>query len=182
MIFVRSRRPILYLALATAVTAVALLAAAALALSTGNPPLASMLLLGALLAGAFVARAGLRLRRWPGAVIGFFRDGLVVRTGRLEVLAHWDDMELVTLAAPSEWTQVRWPELALTDRLTIRMRRGLRFRLHPATFGLDPVACRDLVLRLRDDASARGALPEFDSSLDLRRRPAAVGELMKPSL
>jgi hypothetical protein len=44
------------------------------------------------------------------------------------------------------------------------------------------VACRDLILRLRDDAKMRARLPEFDSALDLSERPVVTGELITPHL
>lgn len=181
MIFVRSRRPTVRLAAATAAVAAGLVAATAWFLDR-NLEEATLFGLAAIFALAFVARAGLRIRRWPQASIAFFRDAMVVRTGSSELRAPWDAVELVTLAEPSEWTALTWPQVRLSDRLTVRMRGGRSFRLHPASFGLDPVACRDLVLRLRDSAEARRRLPEFDSELDLVARPRAVGELMKPHL
>lgn len=182
MIFARSRRPMLLLALATAAVAAGLVAAAAWRFLQADPEAGTLLGLAALFAVAFAVRDTLRLRRWPAATIAFFRDALVVRSGRHELRAPWDRMDLVTLAEPSEWTAMLWPEVRISDRLTVRIRGGRSFRLHPASFGLDPVACRDLVLRLRDEPGARSGLPEFDSELDLVARRPAVGELMKPRL
>jgi hypothetical protein len=91
-------------------------------------------------------------------------------------------MATVTLAENNEWTAAQWPEVKLTDRLTIHLQGERPLSLRPKSFGLDPVACRDLILRLRDDREVRAQLPEFDSELDLARRPAAAGELMKPRL
>lgn len=181
MVFVRTRRPIILLAIATAATAAALAAATLWLLIRGGLEQASLLGVAAIFAVAFVLRSADRLRRWPLATIAFFRDGLVIRTGKNEVRAPWDRVDLVTLAEPSEWTALRWPEVRLSDRLTVRMRGGPDFRLHPPSFGLDPIACRDLVLRLRDEPAARAGLPEFDSMLDLISR-REVGELMKPRL
>lgn len=169
------------LAVATAAVAAGLVLAA-VRLLYEDVEEATLVGLAAIFAVAFVVRAALRLRRWPQASIAFFRDAVVVRTGRTELRARWDDVELVTLAEPSEWTALAWPEVRLSDRLTVRMRGGRTFRLHPASFGLDPVACRDLVLLLRDSPDARRRLPEFDSELDLVARPRSVGELMKPRL
>jgi hypothetical protein len=181
LVFVRTRRPIILLASATAVVAAALLAATIWLIVHGSLEQASLLSVAAIFAVAFLLRSAFRLWRWPLATIAFFRDALVVRTGKAEVRAPWERVELVTLAEPSEWTAMRWPEVRLTDRLTVRMRGGHSFRLHPRSFGLDPIACRDLVLRLRDEPSARTDLPEFDSMLDLMSR-REVGELMKPRL
>ena len=52
----------------------------------------------------------------------------------------------------------------------------------PAQFGLHPVACRDLILRLRDDSRLRGRLPEFDSVRDLAVSEVMSGELIEPRL
>ena len=182
MIFVRSRRSTVLLALATCAVAGGLVGATFWALSAGNAVQATLLGLGAVFAAAFVVRDGNRLRRWPLARIAFFKDGLVVRSGRTELRAPWEGVELATLAEPNEWTELQWPRVRVGDRLTVRMRGGGSFRLHPAAFGLDPVACRDLVLRLRDEPAAREGLPEFDSELDMDARRPAVGELMKPRL
>ncbi len=182
MIFVRSRRPAVLMTVASTLVAAALIAATARDALDGGLVRATLLGLAAVFAATFVLRASLRLKHWPLASIAFFRDAMVVRTGHSELRAPWDGLELITLAAPSEWTELAWPEVRLTDRLTVRMRGGGSFRLHPASFGLDPIACRDLLLRLRDEPAVRGRLPEFDSELDLLARPAAVGELMKPRL
>src|SRR5437588_1461475 len=109
----------------------------------------------------------LRIRRTPGGRLALFRDRMVLIQGRTEMRALWDRMELVTLAEPAG----SWAEVNLTDTVTIRLRgeRPLTFR--PAAFGMDPVACRDLLLKLRDEPSHRARLPEFDSALDLRARP-----------
>ena len=76
---------------------------------------------------------------------------------------------MVSLSDQSEWGSVSWPEVRLTDRLTIRLRRARPLSFRPNAFGLEPVACRDLILELRDDPDRRLQLPEFDSELDLRR-------------
>ncbi len=66
--------------------------------------------------------------------------------------------------------------------LTIRLRNEQPFGFKPAHFGLEPAACRDLILRLRDDAGLRSRLPEFDSARDLAISPIVSGELIKPGL
>lgn len=182
MIFVRSRRPTVLLAMATVAVTAGLLAATLWAALRVSAAAAVLLLVPATFGIGFVLRAALRLRRWPVSRLAFFRDRLVVLHRRTELRAGWDEMELVTLAEANEWTAAQWPEVRLTDRLTIHVRGERPFSLLPVSFGLDPVACRDLVLRLRDDPSMRERLPEFDSALDLARRPIAAGELMKPRL
>jgi hypothetical protein len=129
--------------------------------------------------GAFVVAgwAGLRLKSWPSGKLGFFRDRLVVIQGRHEMRALWDLMESVTLSDPHAWPRVR-----LTDRLTINFRNEPPLGFKPALFGLEPAACRDLILRLRDDARLRGRLPEFDSARDLAITPVVAGELIEPRL
>jgi hypothetical protein len=128
---------------------------------------------GALLA----AWAGLKLRSWPPARLGFFRDRLLVIQGRHEMRALWTAMEAVTLSDP-----LAWPKMQLTDRLTIRFKNEPPLSFKPAAFGLEPVACRDLILRLRDDPRLRARLPEFDSLRDLVISPVVAGELTEPRL
>ena len=182
MIFVRSRRPTFLLAAATAVIMVGLAAAAAWAAIWVSPAAGVLFAILAVFALGFLLRAALRLRRWPASRLGFFRDRLVVVHRDTELRAGWDTMATVTLAETNEWTAAQWPEVKLTDRLTIHLQGERPFSLRPKSFGLDPVACRDLILRLRDDPEVRAQLPEFDSALDLARRPVAAGELMKPRL
>lgn len=128
---------------------------------------------GALLAGW----AGLKLRRWPAARLGFFRDRLLLIQGRHEMRAVWSAMEAVTLAEPHSW-----PKVKLTDRLTIHFKNEPPLSFKPATFGLAPAACRDLILRLRDDPKLRARLPEFDSLRDLVVTPVVAGDLIEPRL
>ena len=182
MIFVRSRRPTFLLAAATALTMVVLAAAALWAVIWVSTAIGVLLAVLVVFAFGFLLRASIRLRRWPASRLAFFRDRLVVVHRDTELRAGWDSMSTVTLAEPNEWTAAQWPEVKLTDRLTIHLKDERPFSLRPKSFGLDPVACRDLVLRLRDDRATRDRLPEFDSALDLTRRPVAAGELMKPRL
>jgi hypothetical protein len=86
-------------------------------------------------------------------------------------------MESVTLSDPDSWPKVR-----MTDRLTLRFRNETPLSFKPARFGLEPAACRDLILRLRDDTRLRSRLPEFDSARDLTISPIVAGELIKPRL
>jgi hypothetical protein len=140
------------------------------------------LVAGTLLGFGLAGWAGWQLRSWPPCRLGFFRDRMVVVQGRVEQHALWDRIDTATLAAPHDWSSDRWPELQLSDRLTVRLRRGKPLSLRPADFGLDPAGCRDLVLTLRDDRGLRGRLPEFDSALDLSERPVVTGELITPRL
>jgi hypothetical protein len=121
--------------------------------------------------------AARQLRSWPSGKLGFFRDRLVVIQGRHEMRAIWEQMDAVTLAAPDSWPRIR-----MTDRLTIHFRNEAPLGFKPALFGLDPAACRDLIVRLRDDASLRTRLPEFDSARDLAVSPVVAGELIEPRL
>ena len=128
--------------------------------------------------GAFLAAwAGLRLRAWPPAKLGFFRDRLLVIQGRHEMRAVWTAMEAVTLSEPHSW-----PHVKLTDRLTVQFKSEAPLSFKPALFGLEPAACRDLILRLRDDPKLRARLPEFDSLRDLAISPVVAGELIEPRL
>ena len=86
------------------------------------------------------------------------------------------------LAVPFDWASGHWPEIEISDRLTVRLRRSKPITVRPVDFGLDPAGCRDLVLTLRDDRGLRGRLPEFDSALDLSERPVVTGELITPRL
>ena len=132
---------------------------------------------GAVGAVAMAAWALVRLRAWPPGRLGFFRDRLLVIQGRHEMRAVWSSMESVTLSEPGTWPRVR-----LTDRLTIQLRNEPALAFKPAVFGLEPAGCRDLILRLRDDASLRARLPEFDSLRDLTMSPIVEGELIEPRL
>ena len=121
--------------------------------------------------------AAIRLRRWPPGKLALFRDRLLVIQGRHEMRAVWTNMESVTLAAPQSWPNVR-----LTDRLTIHLKNEPAISFKPAVFGLEPAACRDLILKLRDDPTVRAKLPEFDSLRDLAISPVVAGELIEPRL
>ena len=139
---------------------------AALALGAGS--------LGGLGLAAF---AGWRLKTWPPGKLGFFRDRLVVILGKHEMTAVWGAMETVTLSEPDSWPHVR-----LTDRLTINFKHEPAVSFKPAEFGLSPSACRDLILRLRDDSRLRTRLPEFDSARDLAISPVVAGDLIEPRI
>jgi hypothetical protein len=131
---------------------------------------------------AVTARMVRRLRAWPPSRLGFFRDRLALVQEQVELQATWDVVETATLASAASGETSGWSPVRMTDRLTVHLKSGRYFSLRPATFGLEPSACRDLVLRLRDDASLRARLPEFDSLLDLLSRPLQMGALIRPRL
>jgi hypothetical protein len=178
MIYVRSRRPIVTLGASGLAFALlfAILAAGAARLPGGSVA-AVALAVGALGAGAVTVSAARQLRSWPLGRLGFFRDRLVVIQGRHEMTALWTQMDTVTLSDPGSWPKVR-----LTDRLTIHFRHERPLGFKPAQFGLAPTACRDLILKLRDNVRLRARLPEFDSARDLAVSPVAAGELIEPRL
>jgi hypothetical protein len=178
MIYVRSRRPMVTLGVSGLAFAglFALLAAGAARLPGGW--LASIALAVGSIAGLAVAiSAAVKLRSWPWARLGLFRDRIVIIQGNREIGAVWNRMDTVTLADPSSWPNVR-----LTDRLTIQFRKEAAVAFRPAQFGLQPVACRDLILKLRDDVKLRSRLPEFDSARDLAGSEVMAGELIEPRL
>lgn len=174
----RSRRSIWTLGAAGLACAAAFGALAALAFSVPSGALAAVPLAAGAAAGiATAAWAAIQLRRWPARKLALFRDRLVVIQGRHEMRAVWSLIETVTLAETDAW-----PDFRLTDRLTIQSRNEAPLRFRPAVFGLEPTACRDLILRLRDDAKLRSRLPEFDSARDLAISPVVSGELIEPRL
>ena len=135
------------------------------------------LAIGAIGGAAFAARTALQLFSWPPARLCLFRDRLLVIEGRHEMRAVWTAMGAVTLSEPSSWPRVR-----LTDRLTIQLKNEAPLILKPTAFGLAPAACRDLIVRLRDEPRLRVRLPEFDSVRDLAISPVVAGELIEPRL
>jgi hypothetical protein len=135
------------------------------------------LALGSIAGAVLAARAALQLLSWPPARLCFFRDRLLVIEGRREMRALWTSIGAVTLSEPDSWPNVR-----VTDRLTIQLRNEQPLALRPASFGLEPGACRDLIVRLRDEPKLRVRLPEFDSIRDLAISPVVAGELIEPRL
>jgi hypothetical protein len=178
LIYVRSRRPIVTLCLVGVAFAVVFGALAVMAFMLPAGVEAGVPLgVGSLGGVAIAAWGGIRLQRWPAGKLALFRDRLVVIHGKHEMRALWALMETVTLAAPRSW-----PDVRLTDRLTIHLRNEAPLAFKPALFGLAPTACRDLILRLRDDAKLRSRLPEFDSARDLAISPVVAGELSEPRI
>ena len=182
MVFARSNRSTVRFAAAAFAVTVSIAAAAGAALLTGYGLAGLVLGMLTAVAGAVVARTVLRLRRWPSSRLGFFRDRLVLVQGRTELQAPWERLDTVTLADQGDWAAARWPEIRLTDRLTVRLRPTRRFSFRPATFGVEPAACRDLMLRLRDEPELRARLPDFGSVRDLASMPLHTGELVRPEL
>lgn len=176
MIYVRSRRPIVTIGASALACAIAftLLAVGALQLPAGWVA-AVALGAGALGAAGVAVWAGLRLHEWPAGKLALFRDRLLVIHKRHEMRALWELMDSVTLADPGSWPQIR-----MTDHLTISFRNEPPIRFKPALFGLEATACRDLILKLRDDAPLREKLPEFDSVRDLVASPVVAGERFEP--
>jgi hypothetical protein len=178
LIYVRSRRPILTLAACAVACAVAF---AGLAFAAFQLPMGWIfaLSLGAVSAAAVVvaAWAGVQLRAWPTGRLGLFRDRLLIVHDRHEMRALWDHMEIVTLA-----DEAAWPNIRMTDCLTLHLRHEPPVRFKPADFGLEAGSCRDLILRLRDDRELRGRLPEFDSVRDLTAAPVVAGEMSDTGL
>jgi hypothetical protein len=117
----------------------------------------------------------IRLHAWPWGKLALFRDRVVVIQGRHEMRAVWEHMEAVTLAHPAAW-----PEIRMTDTLTINLHNEPALRFKPDRFGLEAGGCRDLILRLRDDMPLRERLPVFDSDRDLASRSVVAGELSEP--
>jgi hypothetical protein len=178
LIYVRSSRSIVTLAIAALVAAAVFGSLASVAFGLSEEQVAGFAFAAGALGGLLIAAwAGWKLRHWPPAKLAFFRDRILVINGRHEMRAVWTAMETVTLADEGSWPRVR-----LTDRLTIRFRNEPPLSFRPAIFGLEPSACRDLILKLRDDPKLRARLPEFDSLRDLVVSPVVAGELTEPRL
>ena len=178
LIYVRSRRSIVTLGAAGVACAVVFGALAAVTLSIPAGQVAAVTLGAGSLGGwALIAWAVFKLKAWPSGKLAFFRDRLVVVQGKHEMRAVWAHMETVTLSDPNSWPRVR-----LTDRITVHFKNEPPLAFKPALFGLEPGACRDLILRLRDDSRLRARLPEFDSARDLAVTPVVAGELIEPRL
>jgi hypothetical protein len=183
VIFARSSRSlVLVIASGAAVAVTFMVAAVFVAIAHGFELVTIALAMGAVLGLAMAGTGAWQLWAWPPRRLAFFRDRMVVVEGNVEQHAAWERVETATLAGPMQWLDGSWPEVRISDRLTVYLKRGKTLSLRPADFGLAPAGCRDLVLMLRDDRQLRGRLPEFDSSLDLSDRPVVTGELITPRL
>jgi hypothetical protein len=171
VIYVRSRRSVVTLGASSLFCALVFGLLAVLATRQPEGWVAGVALgAGSIGAWGVAIWSGIQLQAWPASRLGLFRDRIVVVQRRHEMRALWDLMESVTLSDPDSWPKVR-----VTDRLTIRLRNEPPFGFRPAQFGLEPSGCRDLILRLRDDAGLRSRLPEFDSARDLTVAPIVSG-------
>jgi len=171
VIYVRSRRSIVTVGASSLFCAVVFTILAVVATQLTEGWVASIALgSGAVGAALVAAWAAIQVHAWPANRLGFFRDRMVLIQRRHEMRALWDNMESVTLSDPGSWPNVR-----VTDRLTIGLRNEPSFDFKPAQFGLEPAACRDAILQLRDDAGLRSRLPEFDSVRDLAVSPSSPG-------
>jgi hypothetical protein len=182
VVFARSRRPTFVLAAVSMAVAAGLLTLAGWALALGSGWAAVVVTMLAGVALAVMTRMIRRLRYWPPSRLGLFADRLVLIQGQVEMQAQWELVETATLVSVADGAPAGLAALRLTDRLTVRLAQGRSISLRPAVFGLEPAACRDLVLRLRDDVYLRERLPEFDSMLDLVSRPPRIGALIRPQL
>jgi hypothetical protein len=151
-------------------------------LMTGERVAAPIVFSGAAVALPALLCTVLRLRRWPVSRLGFFRDRLVLVQGRSQLQVSWGYILTATLADEEDCLASLYPAITLTDRLLVRLEPTRRFSFWPATVGLEPAACRDLILRLRDVPSLRQRLPEFDSMLDVTASRPYMGELVRPTL
>lgn len=178
MIYARSRRPIVTFAACALASVVVFGGLAYAAFQLAGAWLAAVALgAGAAVGLLLLIWAGIQLRAWPWGRLGLFRDRLLVVQERHEMRALWDQMETITLA-----DEATWPNIRMTDRLTLHLRHEAAIRFKPADFGLEASSCRDLILRLRDDLELRDRLPEFDSARDLAAAPVVVGEPTDPGL
>jgi hypothetical protein len=178
LIYVRSRRSIVTLGAAGVAWVAVFGALTVAAFAIGGAAVAGFAFAAGAAGGAGVVIWCLvHLVHWPPARLALFRDRLLVIQGRHERGALWVQMVSVTLTDPHSWPNVR-----VTDRLTIQVKNETPLSFKPARFGLDPAACRDLILQLRDDPKVRSRLPEFDSLRDLAISPVVAGELIEPRL
>lgn len=175
LIYVRSRRPLLTLAGCALACAAVLMLLGALAWKLPATAAALALWAGAAAALTAAGWAAVALKGWPAGKLAFFRDRLVVIEKRRELCALWEQMGAITLADLASW-----PEMRITDWVTVTFRHAGSIRFKPPDFGLDPGGCRDLLVRLRDEPELRERLPEFDSGRDLEARPLVAGEAAEP--
>lgn len=181
VVFSRSPRSTLFLVLWLVVAALATAALGVVLLVVGQP-VGILLVVLAVLPVPLAVQQCLQARHFAAFRLGLFSDRLIVLAGPQECQVPWADIETATLGDTSEWAAVAWPKVRLTGRLTVRSADGSTLRFRPVEVGLAPIACRDLVLQLRDDEPSRLRLPAYDPALPLARRPARSGEQLQPLL
>lgn len=164
------------------VVAALTVAALGVALLLLGEPAGILLVILALLPLPLAVQQCVRARRLARFRLGLFRDRLILLAGQGERQVEWSEIETATLGDTSEWATLAWPKVRLTGRLTVRRPDGSTLRFRPVELGLAPIACRDLVLRLRDEESSRLRLPVYDPAIPLMRRPARSGEQLQPQL
>lgn len=145
-------------------------------------PVGLLLVSLALLPLPLAVQQCVRARHLTAFRLGLFRDRLIVLAGPEERQVPWADIETATLGDTSEWATMAWPQVRLTGRLTVRGADGSMLRFRPVEVGLAPIACRDLVLQLRDQESSRLRLPAYDPAIPLARHPVQSGEQLQPLL
>lgn len=181
MVFSRSPRSLLLLALWLLIAALAVGGSGAVLLLLGQPA-GILLMILAVLPLPLAVQQCVRARHFAAFRLGLFRDRLIVLAGQDERQVPWAEIVTATLGDTSEWATMAWPEVRLTGRLTLRRADGSTLRFRPVEVGLAPVACRDLVLQLRDQESSRLRLPAYDPTIPLTRRPVRSGEQLQPLL
>jgi hypothetical protein len=165
--------------LVVAALAVAALGVVLLRLSQ---PVGILLVILAVLPLPLALQQCLQARHLARFRLGLFRDRLVLLVEDGERHLRWSEIETATLGDTSEWATLAWPKVRLTGRLTVRRPDGSSLRFRPVEVGLAPVACRDLVLQLRDQESSRLRLPAYDPAIPLTRRPVRSGDQLQPLL
>ncbi|MGH7912602.1 MAG: hypothetical protein ACREOV_12840 [Candidatus Dormibacteraceae bacterium] len=179
--FSRSPRTMVRLAIWLVVGALAVAGAGVLVAELGVPA-GVLLVVLALLPLPLAVQQCLQAHRLSTFRIGLFRDRLILLGEEGEREVRWAEIETAMLGDTSEWATVAWPEIVLSSRLTLRRFDGSALRFRPSEVGLAPIACRDLVLRCRDEEASRLRLPAYDPLVPLGRRPARSGERLQPVL
>src|SRR5260370_15158884 len=155
LIYVRSRRSIVTLGVAGLAWAVVFGALAFGAFNLPEGAVAGVALSAGAIGGAAVAVwAALKLRAWPPAKLGFFRDRLLVIQRRHEMRAVWTALKAVHPSRPAPRPRIR-----LTHRLTIQLRNEPALRFQPALSRLEPSPFRELVPSLPEAPELPDRMP-----------------------
>ena len=147
-----------------------------------HQPEGILLLILALLPLPLAVQQCVQARHFAAFRLGLFHDRLIVLAGHEEHQLPWAEIVTATLGDTSEWATLAWPKVRLTERLTVRSTDGSTLRFKPVEVGLAPVACRDLILQLRDQEASRLRLPTYDPTIPLARHPVRSGEQLQPLL